>query len=272
MNHNTINYQNKTYVWPLNKSDFEFFYHREKMTVASMGSLFGVSGGTISWLRKKYLLRKIECWERKQLPDLFSEKESEVIFGHLLGDGHLGLSSKYPYMRVSQCSKQKMFVLQLYSYLQRWASYAPVTDKKFDNRYGKTYVTCRFDTVRHPEFARIYELCYPGGTKTITEEWLQHISPLSLAMWYQGDGQLNGRTMPLLNTDSYSKREHDIMIAWFNTRYGIRAYTRPKSYGRYLTLCIEDGDRFGDIIKPYIIDEFNYKLPKNRLRRKRHHE
>lgn len=258
-------YEDEYYEWPLQESDLRKLYCCHKLSENKIAEMFGVAGGTINYYRKKYDIQKIECWQRKCLPKTLSDSEKEVVLGYLLGDGHLGLNSKYAHLRVSQCKQQKAFVDQLHSLLCRWAAYKPVEDVYKNKKRDETYYTCRFDTVGHPVFHAMYLMCYPGGKKRITVEWLEKVGPLGLALWYQGDGSLHGETLPTFKTESFSKAEHQLLVGWFLDKFGITTYYRPIASG--LNLCVKDSGKFRKLVEPYIIPEFSYKLPRERKRK-----
>jgi len=261
-----MSHEGKKYCWPISESELSYLYLNKKLSGEKIADLFNVTSGTIYYYRKKYNIKKLQAWERHDAPDKLSTEEKEVILGYLLGDGTLSVTSRYPHLRVAQCSGQKEFVKQVYKYLINWAAYNPVEDVRLDVRYNNYYRTYRFDTIAHPEFQSIYDLCYPKGIKTISSQWLDQINPLGLAMWYQGDGHNLG-VMAKLNTDSFSYNEQLLIIEWLKNRYNMHAYIRRES--KYNKLIISNGFEFGKIIKPYLIKFFNYKLPNKRMRNRR---
>jgi hypothetical protein len=250
--------------WPPDKHVLEELYCVRKMSGEQIAALCGVKSGTVSYWRKKYGIKKIECWERR--PEiLLSETEKDIILGHLLGDGHLAIKGNYANLRVSQSNKQVEFVRQLHVLLHRWAAYEPKVDKYFSPCHRKIYETCRFDTIAHPEFNKLYNMCYKNGTKTIDENWLNLVGGKGVAMWYQGDGQLCSGVTPKINTNSFSETEHDIIIHWLKNRFGVTSYKRKE--GRFWKVVITSGMVFRDVVERHMHPFFAYKLPNPRMRR-----
>ena len=264
-----MEYKGKKFAWPLSKIDLEYFYINEKLSTLQIGLLFSKACGTVSHFIKKYSIPNLAVWERRNFPTELNEIEKEIVLGYLLGDGHLGVNSKYAHLRVSQSLQQYGFVEQMFTYLERWASNKPREDKKLDKRQGKEYYSCRFDTVAHPAFQTLYELCYKDGVKTVTLEWLSYIGDLGLALWYEGDGGLHKANGPLavLKTNSFTLKEHEIMVGWFKSNFNIEAYYRLTKKG--YNICIIDGITFRKCVEPHIIPYFKYKLPRERMRKPR---
>jgi len=256
-------YKSKNYKWPLSKNNLEYLYCEEKLSGEKISKMFNVSSWHISQLRKKYDIKKIECWQRHNAPIAISKEEKELILGYVLGDGYIRKSSIHCHLRVSQSQKQEKFVVQMYDCLKSWAAYYPVVDVKYDNRCNKEYSTYRFDTIAHPVFDDLRNICYKEGVKTVTNEWLNAIGHLGLAMWYQGDGHIaGGKVTCVLNTNGFSYSEHEVIVDWFDKTLGIEAVIRKHS--KYYKIHIIDGYKFCQLIKSHMIPYFDYKLANER--------
>ena len=242
-------------TYPLSKESLIELYLNQKLSDLKIGKLFGKSGGTIASHRRKFGIKTIECWERFNVPRELSQMEKEVIFGYLLGDGTMLFACKQACLRVSQSKKQESFVIQMYEYLNQWTAYEPVDDAHLDKRFNKTYYAYRFDTVSHPVFTEIRKMCYPNGIKRVSRTWLDNVGPIGLALWYEGDGSLEGEIIPTLKTNSFSEEEHDIIIKWFDDCFNIKSCKINRS--GYLNICIKSAMEFREIIEPYIIPYFS---------------
>lgn len=250
--------------WPPDKRFLEELYCIRKMSGEQIAALCGVKSGTVSYWRKKYGIKVIECWQRHPEMSL-SETEKDVILGYLLGDGHLAVKGKYANLRVSQSKKQIEFVDQLHALLHRWTAYAPKIDRYYSRSHQKFYESARFDTIAHPEFNRLYDICYKNGVKTVDEKWLNLVNGQGIAMWYQGDGQLCSGVTPKINTNSFSETEHDLIVDWLKNKFGIMSYKRKE--GRFWKIIITNGMCFREIVEKYLHQSFAYKLPEPRKRR-----
>lgn len=118
-------------------------------------------------------------------------------------------------------------------------------------------------------FKDIFSSLFTDGKKRITREYLDSLTPLSIATWYMDDGSLNhsyGKEKSIsLSTHAYSKEENEIIIEYFKDVYGIQfKLYYDKRCGRYSigASCKEDRHKFLELVSPYVIDLFQYKLGK----------
>ena len=116
-------------------------------------------------------------------------------------------------------------------------------------------------------FKDIFSSLFVDGKKRITREYLDSLTPLSIATWYMDDGSLNhsyGKEKSIsLSTHAYSKEENETIIEYFKDVYGIRfKLYYDKRCGRYSigASCKEDRYKFLELVSPYVIDLFQYKL------------
>ena len=81
-----------------------------------------------------------------------------------------------------------------------------------------------FSTINHPELTAMHALCYPGGRKRLSRDWLEGLTPLSLAVWYLDDGSLNRRYGTIvLCTNCFSRRSRN----WRRTIFRPAGASRP---------------------------------------------
>ena len=122
----------------------------------------------------------------------FTQTQKDVMYGSILGDGYLRSTGHVSWSLVfAQGSKQFDYLRWKYDIYEQF-----VTNKKFDtiirDFHGNDPVYT-FATISHPEITAFYHLTHPDGKKLVTQEWLDLLSPLSLAVWYMDDGSLNKR-------------------------------------------------------------------------------
>ena len=116
-------------------------------------------------------------------------------------------------------------------------------------------------------FKDIFSSLFVDGKKRITREYLDSLTPLSIATWYMDDGSLNhsyGKEKSIsLSTHAYSKEENETIIEYFKDVYDIRfKLYYDKRCERYSigASCKEDRYKFLELVSPYVIDLFQYKL------------
>ena len=120
------------------------------------------------------------------------------------------------------------------------------------------------------EFKDIFSSLFVDGKKRITREYLDSLTPLSIAVWYMDDGSLIhhcGRESSVaLSTHSYSKEENLIIIDYFKEVYDIHfKMGHDKRCDKYYIYVSQKSDRykFLSLVSDYIIDLFQYKLGNN---------
>ena len=109
-----------------------------------------------------------------------SDFQWEVLLGGLMGDGALsptrnGLRRSFA---LGHGSKQAAY--------GDWKAslFANLTVCRSTNAKGAVF----HDVQPLPELAELREAVYVGGTKVFSEDYLKHLTPLSLAIWYMDDG------------------------------------------------------------------------------------
>lgn len=190
----------------------------------------------------------------------FTQRQKDIALGALLGDGYLRPSGHSYALAFTHGEKQKAYLEWKRSEFENF-----VTTKTF---YGRETVfhgnapIYSFSTICHPYLAQLHDLCYPGGVKTVSQDWLDLLSPLSLAVWYMDDGSLNRRYgTVVLCTNSFSLDEHALLIAFFLDRFGIAAKAEPRRNGQFvLRINASQRRKFFDLVSPHIPDCMAYKL------------
>ncbi|UNY40322.1 intein-containing RNA ligase [Pseudaeromonas phage vB_PpeM_ KLEP7] len=189
-------------------------------------------------------------------------KPLQFIMGSLLGDGSFLGKRHY---KVSHSTKQsfyttyinKMLVGSLYKSISGFGADLDV-----------------FTSMAYPEIEDLYDELYrPNGvSKEPTRKYLDKLGPLALAVWYMDDGSLidqtkNNRQYACdLHTQGFTEETNTIIADFLNER-GYECYmfhTRTKSNGQegYSIRFTPRGcSSFLEDIAPYILEEFNYKLP-----------
>jgi len=199
----------------------------------------------------------------RQVP--FTQRQKDIALGSLMGDAYLRPSnaSRAAYsLSFTHGEKQKAYLEWKRDEFDNFV----VTKKLYHyerkiSRFGNAPVYS-FSTITHPYLLELHSLCYPSGRKCVTQEWLDLLSPLSLAVWYMDDGSLNKRYGTLtLATECFSLDEHAVMIDYFLTRYGIEAKLEPRRNDQFvLRINASQRYRFLDLVAPHVPDCMSYKL------------
>ena len=151
-----------------------------------------------------------------------SKNVRDIILGSLLGDGSLAINPKYRNPRFSfrHSLKQKEYFFWKVGALKEISGescyWLQGSEKKPDGWGTAKY---RFQGKALSSLTEIYDLTHKrvSGTKVrVTRKWLNQLSPLSLAIWWQDDGSLvSDSRQGVLCTDGFSLQEVEIIHQYF---------------------------------------------------------
>jgi hypothetical protein len=242
------------------------------MKLADVCKKYGVSFDYKGFMREHLGIPRMgaKFIKRKQTEKPLSDYEKQIIRGSLLGDaGKMSSSS----VKMKQSIKQKQYLLWKFAQLHTHVRASAFKEEsQYDKRYDKRYEFLRFYTRANTDIETILTEYYPDGQKRVTRQILDKLEPIAIAVWYMDDGSTdfnkrtheNSRPSASLCTDSFSKEECELIARWFQERWGIAAYVRPRSNGRktYLRVCFgtDATERLFALIRPYVIPSMMYKV------------
>jgi len=109
------------------------------------------------------------------------------------------------------------------------------------------------------------------GKKTINKKLLDKLDEAGLAFFYCDDGTLQSDnrsswTAANFYTNDFTKQEVELFVEWLKNKFGIEAAIyhhkgSPDNIGWYVRCSADGSRRLFELISPYIIDCFQYKLP-----------
>lgn len=187
-----------------------------------------------------------------------NENQHNIIIGTLLGDAWIQES----FLRIKQCVKHKEYVFWLYNQLKDLCRSSPKQRKDNYQWY--------FQTRKIPEISEYRKIFYKNGKKRVPSQIEKLlVSPISLGIWYMDDGTLDWRIKDhyafRLTTNCFSKKDNQKLVSVLKKNFGIKATVQSTLIRgeRYPRIYIgEKGrERFAQLIKPFIISCFLYKLP-----------
>lgn len=187
-----------------------------------------------------------------------------------MGDASLIKPCRNAYLKLQHGPEQRVYLMYKVALLEKLTS-VNVRDIE-DNGYGyKTYIA---ETKVHPVYTKLWHRWYGKGRKAITKKAIRSLNEEGLAYWYMDDGSLtihhrllkDGTKSPKgrevhFHTQSFTYNEHEILRDFLHSRFGIDMnIVRHKSRYWILGCGAGVGNKLFDIIKPYIIPLFNYKI------------
>jgi len=142
---------------------------------------------------------KIAVGDRVMLAqaDYLSDLQWQVVRGALMGDGALSQNrlsgNRGARFRMSHSPKQAAYI--------DWKAslFSNIRQSRSTNSKGDIFI----DLTPLPELAELREAVYRGGKKHLSSNYLESLTPLSLAIWYMDDGSFSIRAKGL------QERTHD---------------------------------------------------------------
>ena len=178
--------------------------------------------------------------------------QREIIIGSLLGDGHLRPHRRGVVFEFLQTSKRKFYVEWKHRMLGDLA-----TPQIYHQLGLREYY--KLVTKTHPELAELYRKFYREGRKTVPIEIKSMLTPRCIAVWFMDDGS-KSKGAVYFNTQGYSIEEQFRLIKALRRFYIIANLNRDREYHR-LRVLKRCNQRFLELVSPYILKEFAYKLP-----------
>lgn len=183
-----------------------------------------------------------------------SSTQDAIIVGSLLGDGTLRKQGTRinALLEVNHAYKYKEYVDWKYNLLKEFILTPP------KHRIGKgNRVAYRFTTRSIPSFTKYYNKFYVNGKKIIPNDL--SLSSLALAVWFMDDG-CKSRSSLYLNSQQFVLKEQKLLQELLWRSYKIdSSLNRDKQYWR-IRITTASTTRMKDIISPYILPCFRYKL------------
>lgn len=201
-----------------------------------------------------------------------TDRQREILYGTLLGDGYItklnyGYAIYYRF-EVEHTIKDKGYVDWLYDELSIIFNNRARTRHRHSNlgQRGIRSTSLSLYSKMHEVFRSLREEIYPEGRKTISQRWLNKLTPLSLAVWYMDDGtyHINKNTIEIA-THSFSLAEHHLMQQYYKQVWDIDVAISQSNRGQrkqyYLYFPRDEAAKLLSMIHPYILPCMQRKLP-----------
>jgi len=210
---------------------------------------------------------------RKKTETPLTQRQIEIVCGSLMGDAKKISPSAVGF---DHGAEQKEYLLWKYAEMESVASPRSMKAEEYlDARSGSKYNKWRFYTHANSDLEMIISHFYPEGlSKNPTQDALDMLSPLSLAVWYQDDGSTDfnfrsissreTNTQPLFSfcTDSFSVETCKAISAMLLDRFGLstRLTMAHNKKGFRVAIELESNEKFVNLIRPHVLPMFLYKI------------
>jgi len=191
---------------------------------------------------------------------VLTQRQKEILIGTVLGDAYLEKNGRYTRVRIDHYDKHKTYIFWLAQEFLPF-SLKPRHIVETDKRNGKQYSRWHFSTKSLPIFDEFRELFYRNGKKIISPLLVKILSPLSLAIWYMDDGFRRQDSKGFyLCTSSFTEEEQKALQEILQARFSLTTRIHHQHELGRIFIPSAYADRFNEIIKPFILPEFQYKL------------
>ncbi len=188
----------------------------------------------------------------------------EIAIGLMLGDLHAEKPSAKHNTRLQfhHSEVQGAYLYHLYDLFKDYCGAGPFGASFFDSRPSrmKTYFSVKFSTLSIPCFNIFRELFYnSSGVKYIPFNLGDYFTARSLAYWFMDDGykSLDGY---YFCTESFSENDINILLALLSTKFDLTCSVHKTTNGPRIYIQSVSISKFNELIGPYLLKEFNYKL------------
>lgn len=205
----------------------------------------------------------------RKISKKISKEQKSLLIGLLLGDGTI---TNHPDFRIMHSEKQKAYIEWKIKIMDEFGiKNGGLKVYKSTSGYnkGQNVLAVRLST--NATIKALRRTVYTPK-KTITRRLLNWLNPLGLAIWYMDDGCINVNTSKQRSSIQHTIKiatcvdepTVEIIIEYFKEVWGIkfRKFKEKELYS-IASSTEEDCSKFIEIIKPYIIPEFLYKIRKN---------
>lgn len=238
-----------------------------------------ISNDYIGYLRQLYGCRAkgAKFINRKNTEVPLTQRQKEIIYGSLMGDAK---KMSYAVVAFKQCLRQEEYLK--WKFEETKSVMSPNSLKKvsgIDKRTGKSSICWRCYSYSNTDIENINKQFYGGKKKEVTNEILNNLTALSVAVWFMDDGTTgwsrdtrtehpNWNISPEIRicTDSFSRASCDNIVNWFKNKWDIDCHLREngirKDGGIRYRVIINaiSAEKFIALISPHILPLFQYKI------------
>ena len=164
----------------------------------------------------------------KNIP--LSDSCIEIILGSILGDGSLKIHKNYKNARFKfkHSIVQKDYFNWKVSMLSEISSKKSVIIQKPDNFSNNKKLL--FQSKALESLTTIYNKTHRNNKLQIKRQWLNHLTPLSLAIWWLDDGSLiSNNRKGVLCTDNFSQTSVQLLSNYLSVVWKIESRVAPIS-------------------------------------------
>ena len=258
------------------KTDFERLYMSGE-SLNEISKKYKLQRSDTTFLRKLYEIKRLghTYINRKKTEIPLTQRQIEILYGSMMGDAKRFSPSSAGF---GQGTDQKDYLYWKYKEFESVASPKSLKTTSYITKHGTHCTDSRFYTFANTDIENCNNEFYTKDHgKQVTQNILNKLTPLSIAVWYMDDGQVDWghrsirksqhHVMPTFKfcTDSFTKESIDLIQKWFLEKYNIKTRLQQRKNlinqeGYRVTVEGESNEIFINLIKPYILPYFQYKI------------
>lgn len=195
------------------------------------------------------------------------KQKKSLLIGLILGGGHLNARSGVC-LEIEHGAKQKFYLEY------KCALISKLLNCKIPNIYHNTTKNTYKLSKGHKYFKILYNWIYKNRQKVFSRKLLNKLNPEAIAIWWMDDGShsvCRRKTTGKIMSHSFhfytytNKEDTQNIIDYFYETYNIKFYPikqimKDNSIKYYLKCKTREGRKFCDLIRPYILPQFAYKI------------
>lgn len=192
-----------------------------------------------------------------------------LLIGLVLGDGYLNSNSGVA-LEIEHAGSQKFYIEYKSNLISK------LLKCKSPKLYYRTNKNTYKISKGHRYFKILKKWIYINNSKKITKKILNYLTPEAIAIWWMDDGshsidkrKSTGKvTAHSFHLYTYtSEEETNDIISFFKEQYNIQFYPirrkmKTGEYKFYIKCRTKEGRKLSNLLRPYILPEFSYKIMK----------
>jgi transposase len=247
--------------------------YESKMSQRAIASKYGVCRRIIVNLQSLYNLELLQMFERRT-PKEVTEEQKQVLYGCAIADGHIFKSNsrKHGAVKIVHTMKRESYLDYKYKLLKDFVGTPPKVASRTLKVNNKTYYCKSFRTLTHSFFTYLHDKLYRfneitgKSVKHLSQEILDQIGPLGLAVIYMDDGTKHGNSRRFC-LESFPYEEQIMFCNWLKSKFNLNCevYSCKGGTGYRSRVLPSSSSDFDDIVLPHIHSCMLYKIDINKI-------
>jgi len=198
----------------------------------------------------------------KSYVELTSRQEA-VLVGTLLGDGCLAKHGQHHRLHIKHKAAHRSLAEFKH---QVFETHVSMPLHEFDQRLGAELYPCvQFASRTSLAFTKWHSRFYNGRVKIVPRDIERFLSALSMSVWFMDDGAADYAGVTF-QTHNFCANEVEHLVSVLQQKFDLAASSRSNKGKQIIYVRACSLNRLHELMDPYLLPEFRYKLTPRRLR------